>query len=70
MYASHADALRRTAHPRCRAAERLYHEVALRTFLVIVLRTWGHLFQAFQIYVLGWPGRGRSACSVSSIRGW
>ena len=32
------------------------HEVALRTFLVIVLAHWAeHLFQAFQIYVLGWP---------------
>lgn len=33
-----------------------YHELALRIFMVIVLAHWGeHLFQAFQIYVLGWP---------------
>jgi hypothetical protein len=33
-----------------------HHEFALRTFMVIVLAHWGeHLFQAFQIYVLGWP---------------
>jgi len=32
------------------------HEVALRTFMVIVLAHWAeHLLQAFQIYVLGWP---------------
>jgi hypothetical protein len=33
-----------------------YHELALNVFMVIVLAHWGeHLFQAFQIYVLGWP---------------
>jgi hypothetical protein len=33
-----------------------YHELALRTFMVIVLAHWAeHLLQAFQIYVLGWP---------------
>ena len=33
-----------------------YHELSLRVFLFIVLAHWGeHLFQAFQIYVLGWP---------------
>jgi hypothetical protein len=33
-----------------------HHELALRVFMVIVLAHWGeHLFQAFQIYVLGWP---------------
>jgi hypothetical protein len=32
------------------------HELALRTFTVIVLAHWGeHLLQAYQIYVLGWP---------------
>ena len=32
------------------------HELALRTFMVIVLAHWAeHLLQAFQIYVLGWP---------------
>ena len=33
-----------------------YHELALRTFMVIVLAHWAeHLLQALQIYVLGWP---------------
>ena len=33
-----------------------YHELALRTFMVIVLAHWAeHLLQGFQIYVLGWP---------------
>jgi hypothetical protein len=33
-----------------------HHELALRTFMVIVLAHWAeHLLQAFQIYVLGWP---------------
>jgi len=33
-----------------------HHELALRVFMAIVLAHWGeHLFQAFQIYVLGWP---------------
>ena len=33
-----------------------WHEPALRIFMVIVLAHWAeHLFQAFQIYVLGWP---------------
>ena len=33
-----------------------WHEVALRTFMVIVLAHWAeHLTQAFQIYALGWP---------------
>lgn len=33
-----------------------WHERALWAFMVIVLAHWGeHLFQAFQIYVLGWP---------------
>jgi hypothetical protein len=57
MYASHADALR--ANPASTFIDRLngrYHEIALRAFMVIVLAHWGeHLFQAFQIYVLGWP---------------
>jgi hypothetical protein len=34
----------------------LHHELALRAFMVIVLAHWAeHLFQAFQIYVMGWP---------------
>ena len=33
-----------------------WHEMALRTFMVIVLAHWAeHLTQAFQIYALGWP---------------
>jgi hypothetical protein len=33
-----------------------WHELALRTFMVIVLAHWAeHLTQAFQIYALGWP---------------
>ena len=32
------------------------HEIALRLFMVVVLAHWAeHLFQTFQIYVLGWP---------------
>jgi len=33
-----------------------WHEIALRTFMVIVLAHWAeHLAQAIQIYALGWP---------------
>src|SRR5580698_10586818 len=33
-----------------------WHERALQVFMAIVLAHWAeHLFQAFQIYVLGWP---------------
>lgn len=33
-----------------------WHERALQLFMVIVLAHWAeHLFQAFQIYALGWP---------------
>ncbi len=33
-----------------------WHEMALRTFMVIVLAHWAeHLTQAFQIYAMGWP---------------
>jgi hypothetical protein len=33
-----------------------WHEMALRSFMVIVLAHWAeHLTQAFQIYALGWP---------------
>jgi hypothetical protein len=54
-----------TAHARALAAEGaglmerlngVWHETALRLFMVIVLAHWAeHLAQAFQIYVLGWP---------------
>jgi hypothetical protein len=57
MYATHADAIAENAQTSL--VDRLngrYHEIALRTFMVIVLAHWGeHLFQAFQIYALGWP---------------
>ena len=57
MYAVHADAVR--AHQPESLLERLngrHHELALRLFMVIVLAHWAeHLFQAIQIYVLGWP---------------
>jgi hypothetical protein len=33
-----------------------WHERALQVFMFIVLAHWGeHLFQAYQIYVMGWP---------------
>jgi hypothetical protein len=35
---------------------REWHQVALQTYMVIVLAHWAeHLAQAFQIYALGWP---------------
>jgi hypothetical protein len=34
----------------------VWHERALQGFMFIVLAHWGeHLFQAYQIYVMGWP---------------
>jgi hypothetical protein len=57
MYVSPADSYPGQAAPG--VVERLngpYHELALRTFMVIVLAHWSeHLLQAFQIYGLGWP---------------
>jgi hypothetical protein len=57
MYATHAEA--------CQPAQTMtfvdrvngpQHELALRTFTVIVLAHWSeHLLQAYQIYGLGWP---------------
>jgi hypothetical protein len=33
-----------------------WHERALQVFMLVVLAHWGeHLFQAYQIYVMGWP---------------
>ena len=56
MQATHAALL--PTRQRAPWLERLntnWHEVALRTFMVIVLAHWAeHLTQAFQIYVLGW----------------
>ena len=35
---------------------REWHEPALKIFMAVVLAHWGeHLFQAYQIYALGWP---------------
>ena len=57
MYAAQAGVLE--PHRGATLVDRLngpYHELALRVFMVIVLAHWGeHLFQAVQIYVLGWP---------------
>jgi hypothetical protein len=57
MYTVHADAIRSGRSETL--IERLngrHHELALRLFMVIVLAHWAeHLFQAFQIYALGWP---------------
>ena len=34
----------------------VWHERALQIFMAVVLAHWGeHLFQAYQIYVMGWP---------------
>src|SRR5271167_437866 len=34
----------------------MWHERALQVFMAIVLAHWAeHLFQAYQIYVMGWP---------------
>src|SRR5215470_1562351 len=34
----------------------VWHERALQLFMAIVLAHWGeHLFQAYQIFVMGWP---------------
>jgi len=57
VYTSHVDSC---AAPKSLGfAERVngpQHELALRLFMVIVLAHWAeHLFQAFQIYALGWP---------------
>src|SRR3954465_2013754 len=57
MYAPPPDALRANfSAPLFDLLNGRYHELGLRVFMVIVLAHWGeHLFQAFQIYVLGWP---------------
>ena len=39
-----------------RKLNRQWHEPALKIFMAIVLAHWGeHLFQAYQVYALGWP---------------
>src|SRR5262245_13293649 len=57
MYAAHAPTLpssgQQTVLQRLNTQS---HERALHVFMVIVLAHWAeHLFQAFQIYALGWP---------------
>jgi hypothetical protein len=55
MYA-HAEALRPARASILESLNGRHHELALRAFMVIVLAHWAeHLFQAIQIYVLGWP---------------
>jgi len=54
MYA-HAETLRGDQATFVERVNGPYHELALRTFMVIVLAHWAeHLLQAFQIYGLGW----------------
>jgi hypothetical protein len=57
MYATHAGQLQQGGA--LSFVERVngpQHELALRIFVAIVLAHWAeHLFQAVQIYVLGWP---------------
>lgn len=49
----HAPSLRATTLPRGEADR---HGVALWAFLAVVVAHWGeHLFQAWQVWVLGWP---------------
>ncbi len=56
MYAAHAEALQADSTSFVERVNGPYHELALRTFMVIVLAHWAeHLLQAFQIYALGWP---------------
>jgi len=56
MYAAQAEALQSNSSSFVERVNGPHHELALRTFMVIVLAHWAeHLFQAFQIYVLGWP---------------
>ena len=47
-----------------------WHERALQVFMFIVLAHWAeHLFQAYQIYVMGWPRRRPVGCWACFIRG-
>jgi len=57
MQATHAAVLSTGQHaPWTERLNTEWHEIALRTFMVIVLAHWAeHLAQAFQIYALGWP---------------
>jgi len=56
MYATHAEVLQPDQTSFTERVNGPYHELALRTFMVIVLAHWAeHLLQAFQIYALGWP---------------
>jgi hypothetical protein len=56
VYATHAEVLQPDRATFVDRVNGPYHELALRTFMVLVLAHWAeHLFQAFQIYALGWP---------------
>lgn len=56
MQATHAGVLPLGQRPWTERLNTDWHEFGLRTYMAIVLAHWAeHLFQAFQIYVLGWP---------------
>lgn len=56
MQTAHAGTLPAPPAPFLERLNTSWHELALRTFMVIVLAHWAeHLAQAFQIYALGWP---------------
>jgi hypothetical protein len=56
MQAAHAGALPGAQPSLVERLNTSWHEIALRSFMVIVLAHWAeHLAQAFQIYALGWP---------------
>ena len=56
MYAAHADAIPHSGQSLVDRLNGRHHELALRVFMIVVLAHWGeHLFQAVQIYMLGWP---------------
>src|SRR5437667_8528242 len=47
-----------------------WHKPALQIFMAIVLAHWGeHLFQAYQIYVMGWP-RPKALGMLGMIYPW
>jgi hypothetical protein len=47
-----------------------WHERALQVLMVIVLGHWAeHLFQAYQIYVMGWPRPKANGLLGYGIRG-
>jgi hypothetical protein len=47
-----------------------WHERALQIFMAVVLAHWAeHLFQAYQIYVMGWPRPKAMVWWACGIRG-